>query len=86
MSHVTCHMSHVTCHMSGVTFQMSPVTCHLSPVANAIVICWTAGNLISPVKTFNSMLNVFGSIGKNKGTCQKKDAKGCEMKGIACDI
>ena len=61
MSHVTCHLSHVRCHISDVTR-------HMSPVANAIVICWQAGNFISPVKSFNLML--------------KEDAKGCEMRGI----
>ena len=48
-SGVPCHVSHVRCHISDVTR-------HVSPVANAIVICWQAGNFFVPVN--NSVINV----------------------------
>ena len=77
---VTCILSHVMCQMSHVRCHISDVTRHVSPVANAIVICWQAGNFI-----FLSMLNVLGILGE-KRYMLKEDAKVCEMRGIACEI
>ena len=72
---VTWHLSHVMCHMPHFRGHISDVTRHVSPVANTSVICWPTGNFISPVKSFNSMMNLLGISGKNKGTFKKKRMK-----------
>ena len=91
MSHVTCHMlcvtchlSHVLCHMSHVRCHISDVTRHMSPVASAIVICWQVGNFICPSLQFH--VECVSEFRKKLWYMIKEDAKGCEMRGIACEM